>query len=156
MDIVAADIGGTHARFAIASVVGGRVDRLDAPVTLRTAEYASLKTAWAAFGERLGRPLPAAAAIAVASPIGGDLIRLTNNPWVIHPALIGERLGVDQCILVNDFGAIAHAVAQLPADSFVHLCGPDDALPDEGVTTICGPGTGLAWRRCCGATATIM
>lgn len=143
MDIVAADIGGTHARFAIASVVGGRVDRLDAPVTLHTAEFASLQTAWAAFGERVGRPLPAAAAIAVASPIGGDLIRLTNNPWVIRPALIGERLGVDRFILVNDFGAVAHAVAQLPADSFVHLCGPDDTLPAEGVTTICGPGTGL-------------
>lgn len=143
MDIVAADIGGTHARFAVASVANGRVERLDEPITLRTAEHASLQTAWTAFGERLGRPLPRAAAIAVASPVGGEIIRLTNNPWVIRPALVGERLQVDDFVLVNDFGAIGHAVAQLPADSFADLCGPAQALPAEGVTTICGPGTGL-------------
>lgn len=143
MDIVAADIGGTHARFAIATIADGRVVHLAEPTTLRTAEHASLQTAWAAFADRLGRPLPRDAAIAVASPVGGEIIRLTNNPWVIRPALVGERLGVDRYILVNDFGAVGHAVAQLPADSFVHLCGPADDLPAEGVTTICGPGTGL-------------
>jgi glucokinase len=44
-EIVAADIGGTHARFAIAEVQAGRVVRLDEEVTLKTAEYASLQTA---------------------------------------------------------------------------------------------------------------
>lgn len=143
MDIVVADIGGTHARFAIASIADGRVARLGDPVTLATADYASLQTAWLAFGERLGRPLPRAAAIAVASPIGGDIIQLTNNPWVIRPALIPERLSVDRWVLVNDFGAVAHAVAQLPPESFADLCGPAEPLPAVGVTTICGPGTGL-------------
>ena len=42
-----------------------------------------------------------------------------------------------------DFGAVGHAVAQLPAEDFEHLCGPDLALPEQGVTTVCGPGTGL-------------
>ena len=86
---------------------------------------------------------PTAAAISVASPITGDVIRLTNNPWVIRPSLIGERLGCDSYTIINDFGAVGHAVAQLPADDFVHLCGPDTPLPDAGVTTVCGPGTGL-------------
>ncbi len=142
-DLVAADIGGTHARFALASVDAGRVVALGEPVTLRAAEYASLQTAWEAFGAALARPLPRAVAIAVASPIGGEVIRLTNNPWVIRPALIPERLGVDRFVLLNDFGAVGHAVAQAPADQFEHICGPDAPLPDAGVITICGPGTGL-------------
>ena len=143
MELVAVDIGGTHARFAIAEVEGGKVVALGEPTTLKTAEHASFQTAWQRYADIAGRPLPRAAAIGIASPIGGELIKLTNNPWIIRPALIPERLGVDQFSLVNDFAAIAHAVAQLPDGEFIHLCGPDAALPTSGVITICGPGTGL-------------
>ena len=143
MDVVAVDIGGTHARFAIATVEHGRVVTLAEPTTLKTAEHASLQTAWQAFAAQQGGTLPAAAAIAVASPVGGEVIRLTNNPWVIRPALIPERLGAETYTIINDFGAVGHAVAQLPAEDFVHLCGPETPLPGLGVTTVCGPGTGL-------------
>ncbi|NTS65722.1 glucokinase [Sphingomonas sp. HHU CXW] len=142
-EIVAADIGGTNARFAIAEVEGGHVVSLGEPVTLRTADHASLQTAWQAFAATLGRPMPRAAALSVASPITGDVIRMTNNPWVIRPSLIPERLGADVYTIINDFGAVGHAVGQLPHEDFEHLCGPDMPLPAEGVTTVCGPGTGL-------------
>jgi glucokinase len=143
MEVVSADIGGTHARFAIAEVENGRVVSLGEAVTLKTSEYASLQTAWQAFGTQLGRPLPRMAGIAVASPVGGEVIKLTNNPWIIRPALIHDRLGVDTYSLINDFGAVGHAVAQAPASDFLHLCGPDEPFPDAGVITVCGPGTGL-------------
>ena len=142
-EIVSVDIGGTHARFAIAEVEGGHVVALGEPVTLKAVDHASLQTAWEAFAHEIGRPLPRAAAIAVASPISDDVIKLTNNPWVIRPALIPSKLGVDSHVLVNDFGAVAHAVAQVGPEHFRHLCGPDQPLPDEGVVSIVGPGTGL-------------
>ncbi|WP_375422444.1 glucokinase [uncultured Sphingomonas sp.] len=143
MQVVCADIGGTHARFAIAEVEGGRVVSLGEPVTQKTADHASLQTAWQAFEKIYGKPLPRCAAISVASPIAGDVIRLTNNPWIIRQSLIPERLGADTYTVINDFGAVGHAVAQLPEEHFVHLCGPDTPLPAVGVTTVCGPGTGL-------------
>ena len=143
MQVVAVDIGGTHARFAIAEVESGRVRSLSDPVTLKTAEHASLQTAWQHFAAMQDGPLPRATGIAVASPIGGDVIKLTNNPWIIRPALINERLDVDRWTLVNDFGAVGHAVAQVPDRDFIHLCGPDRPLPDHGMLTVCGPGTGL-------------
>lgn len=142
VNLVAVDIGGTHARFALAEVAGGRVLALGEPVTLKTAEFASLQTAWQAFGAQAG-PLPRAAAIAVASPVGGELIKLTNNPWIIRPALVRERLEVDDFVLINDFGAVGHAVAQLDDAHFERLCGPDQPLPAHGSLTVCGPGTGL-------------
>lgn len=142
-EVVAVDIGGTHARFAIAQVEGGRVVSLGEPVTLKVAEFASLQTAWQAFAARNGGSLPSAAALSIAGPVGGEVIRMTNNPWVIRPALIPERLGADTWTIVNDFGAVGHAVGQLSPDHFDHLCGPDIALPTTGVTTVCGPGTGL-------------
>ena len=141
--IAVADVGGTHARFALAEIDGGRVVSLGEPVTLKTAEHASFRTAWEDFGRQVGRPLPHALGIAFAGPVGGELLKLTNNPWVIRRALMKEKLGVDRYVIVNDFGAVAHAVAQLPDDDFAHLCGPDGALPDSGVTTVVGPGTGL-------------
>ncbi|MDV3456258.1 glucokinase [Sphingomonas sp. HF-S4] len=143
MEVVAVDIGGTHARFAIAEVAEGRVVSMAEPVTQKVAEHPSLQLAWQAFGETLGRELPKAAAIAVASPVGGEVIKLTNNPWIIRPALIPERLGADTWTMVNDFAAIGHAVAQLGDQDFTHLCGPDISLPQRGSITVCGPGTGL-------------
>ncbi|HEY0044814.1 MAG TPA: glucokinase [Allosphingosinicella sp.] len=142
-EIVAVDIGGTHARFAIAEVEAGRVVHMDDEITLKTAEHASLQTAWEDFGGQIGRPLPPAAAIAVAGPIQGEVLKLTNNPWVIRPAFIPRKLGAERYTLVNDFGAVAHAVGQLSDDRFTHLCGPEQPLPQEGVITIVGPGTGL-------------
>ena len=141
--LVAVDIGGTHARFALAEAQGGRVTHLGEAVTLKTAEHASFQTAWEDFSRITGAKLPRAAAIAIAGPVGGEVIKLTNNPWVIRPGLICEKLGVDAYSLVNDFGAVGHAVAQAGPEHFLHLCGPDAPLPESGTISIIGPGTGL-------------
>jgi glucokinase len=139
--IAVADIGGTHARFAIADIAPGGVPTLSGQVKLKTADYASFQTAWEEFARRQGGELPRELAISFAGPVGGKVLKLTNNPWVIRPALMQERLGVERFTIVNDFGAVAHAVAVL--SDFRHLCGPDQPLPAEGVITIVGPGTGL-------------
>jgi glucokinase len=141
--VAVADVGGTHARFALAQVEGGRVLSLDDHVTLKTAEFASFQTAWQEFGRRKQIDLPKEFALSFAGPIGGEVLKLTNNPWVIRPALMRERLGVEHYTIVNDFGAVAYAVAALPDESFRHICGPDRALPAQGVISVIGPGTGL-------------
>lgn len=141
--VAVADVGGTHARFALATVEGGKVVSLDEPVTLKTAEHGSFQLAWEEFGRRAGIDLPKNLAIAFAGPVGGEVLKLTNNPWVIRPSLIKERLGVDDYVIVNDFGAVGYAVATLGDEHFEHLCGPKRPLPDEGVISIVGPGTGL-------------
>ena len=141
--IVTTDVGGTHARFALATITGGRVTELSEPVTLKTNEHASFQTAWEEFGRRSGRDLPNELAIAFAGPVTGELLKLTNNPWVIRPALIGEKLGVDRFTIVNDFGAVGHAVATLDGAAYSHVCGPERGLPEDGIVTIVGPGTGL-------------
>jgi glucokinase len=141
--VAVADVGGKHARFALAEIDGGRVVGLGEPVTLKTSEHGSFQLAWQEFGRRSGIDLPNELAIAFAGPVGGEMLKLTNNPWVIRPALIKERLGVDRYTIVNDFGAVAHAVATLGDEHFRHLCGPERPLPEQGVISIVGPGTGL-------------
>jgi glucokinase len=141
--IAVADVGGTNARFALAEIEGAHVVSLGEPVTLKTAEHASFQLAWQEFGRRMGGDLPEELAIAFAGPVGGDVLKLTNNPWEIRPALMEEHLGVRHSTIVNDFGAIAFAVAELAPSAFEHLCGPEGPLPKSGIVSIIGPGTGL-------------
>ena len=149
-ELVAVDIGGTHARFALAQIAADGTITLGEPATLHTRDHASFQTAWQDFARANGGILPRAVAIAVAGPVGGEVIRFTNNPWLIRPALIDEKLGVDRYSLVNDFGAVGHAVARAGAEHFLHLAGPDTPLPEGGTLSIVGPGTGLGvahvWR----------
>ncbi|MFL6735512.1 MAG: glucokinase [Sphingomonas sp.] len=141
--IAVADVGGTHARFALADIESGRVVALGEPVTLKTSDHGSFQLAWQEFGRHAGTDLPNELAIAFAGPVGGEVLKLTNNPWVIRPGLIKERLGVDRYTIVNDFGAVGYAVATLGDEYFEQLCGPGGPLPDQGVVSIVGPGTGL-------------
>ena len=51
MEVVAVDIGGTHARFAVAEVAEGRVVSISEPMTQKVTEHPSLQLAWQAFGK---------------------------------------------------------------------------------------------------------
>jgi glucokinase len=150
MELVAIDIGGTHARFAIANVASNGTITLGRPEILQTADHASFQTAWEDFRLRQGGTLPRAVSMAVAGTIGTDNVSFTNNPWVLRPASFHESLGVERFTLVNDFAAVAHAVARSPDDLFVHLAGPDKRLGSAGTISVLGPGTGLGvahlWR----------
>ena len=148
--VVAVDLGGTHPRFALARRATEGVLELDEPITLNTDDHANFQTAWEDYRARQGGTLPKAVAMAIAGPVGGEVIRFTNNPWIIRPALVCSKLSVERYTIVNDFEAVAHAVARLPADQFQHLTGPDQPFAKQGTISIVGPGTGLGvahlWR----------
>lgn len=141
-ELVAIDVGGTHARFARAAISNGTIE-LAEPVTLKTSDFASLNSAWNAYAEQAGAPLPAAASIAIAGPVTGETVRMTNNSWVLNTGALDEQLGLERVTVLNDFGAVAHAVACAPASELIHIAGPDRPLPDSGTVSVIGPGTGL-------------
>lgn len=142
-ELVTADIGGTHARFALAQIENGRVHHLGEALTLQTTDYSDLVETWKAFSDHLGRPLPSAAALAFAYPVENDLPLLSNMPWTIEPRTLADDLDLTHYLILNDSCAIGHAVAMLGPSNFLHIAGPDVALPEEGVISIIGPGTGL-------------
>jgi glucokinase len=142
MDLIAIDVGGTHARFARAAIADGSIE-LAEPVTLKTSDFASLKSAWDAYAKQAGGPLPDAAAIAIAGPVTGETVRMTNNSWVLHTGALDEQLGIDKVTVINDFGAVAHAVARAPESELIHIAGPELPLPETGTVSVVGPGTGL-------------
>ncbi len=143
--LVAVDLGGTNVRFALRASCG-----VAEPVTLKSGDYPDFPAAWRAFEEQHGAPLPRFAALSVAGPVVDGQVKLTNLPWRIEQAQLKRDLGLDALLLINDFEAVGHAVAQAGADDFRHLSGPETTLPDTGVISIVGPGTGLGvaqlWR----------
>jgi len=142
-DIIAADIGGTNARFARAKLNARNVPKLGKVRKYKVADFPSLQACWAAFAKDEGGDLPNAASIAFATAIGRDVIKLTNSSWVIRPDTLDEELGLKQTRLVNDFEAVAHAVARLPQENLPLLFGEDRPFPYDGGVTVLGPGTGL-------------
>jgi glucokinase len=141
--VVAADIGGTHARFAIAELAEGRRPVLGAMGRYRTRDHEGLASAWRAFAREQGGSLPEAASLGLAGPVDGGPIQFMNSPWVVDPRTIADELGLERVTLLNDYGAVAFAVSILGPDELEPVSGPRGDLPDEGVTTVLGPGTGL-------------
>ena len=139
--IVVGDIGGTHARFAIATLTGGRPE-IGQMKRYRVREYEGLNAAWQRFAGEIGEPLPRSAALAVAAPIEGETLRFMNSDWRIPRFTIAGELGLERLTLLNDFGAVSHAVSILGEGELEPICGPDK-LPDAGVVSVIGPGTGL-------------
>ena len=140
--IAVADIGGTNARFALAEIDGQDVRSVGEPVTLGDIRPCELRRCLADLHPSqsgCGAELPGPRLCWAGDH--GD-VRLTNNAWSINRQALHE-LGIEHAVIVNDFGAVAHAVATLDDTHFQPLCGPVGPMQRQGVTTIVGPGTGL-------------
>jgi glucokinase len=120
---------------------------LEEPVTLRTGDYASFESAWHELERRSQSELPRDVSIAIAGPVSGGELSLTNSQWRFNRKRIVDQLGLNSIILMNDFGAVAHAVATAGETSLLHVAGPEGPLPERGVVTICrSRHTSAGWR----------
>lgn len=134
------DVGGTHARFALASWSAGEWKLLAARTFLRS-DFGSLETAIEAFLRDLHSQRPSSAVIAVAGPVSHGAATLTNGqPWRMSEAGL-QALGFGDAAIINDYAALAHAVGGLTARDVV---GVGDHKPARGGTiAVVGAGTGL-------------
>ncbi len=129
-----ADIGGTNARFALV----GQDGLPEAEQGLKVADHAGLVEAARVYLE--GRPVREAV-IAVATPVEGDRVKLTNAHWEFSIEAARDALGLERLAVINDLAAQAVAVPRLAAEDLRQL-GGGSALPDRPIAVI-GPGTGL-------------
>lgn len=140
--LLVADVGGSHARFAVAELCGGVLMLHDVRV-MAVAAHDGLAAAFAAYRAAVGGGLPQAACLALACPLDEGEVRFTNNGWTVNPDGLAGELGLARALLINDLEAVGHAVAHAGADDLALVCGPRLGLPARGVTSIVGPGTGL-------------
>ncbi len=135
-----ADIGGTNARFALTDLTAQTPNILHEK-SLPAADFASLQHAAEHYLSGV-HSQPKFAAIAVASPVSGDEIRLTNRAWSFSQRELQAALKLEKLNVLNDFGAVAHAVAAFSEADRVMLYGDPNA-EIAGPISVIGPGTGL-------------
>src|SRR6516165_11309019 len=133
-----ADIGGSKSRFALAHSAGA----VEPVLVIENDTVADLDAAVARYLEETGAR-PRAATLAVAGPVDGEEIALTNRAsWRLRRREFAKRFGFSQLRVLNDFEAIVWALPQLGAAELRPLCGA--GLPaGEGLKLVIVPGTGL-------------
>ncbi|MFK8082519.1 MAG: glucokinase [Granulosicoccus sp.] len=131
------DIGGTNARFALLDDAGN----LHATRTLRTDDFSTLSAAISTYLTEQETDSVTSAAIAVATPVTGDTVKLTNNHWSFSIEDTRKSMKLDRLHVVNDFTALALSVQHLPENELVKV-GGGEAMEQHAIAVI-GPGTGL-------------
>jgi len=123
-----ADIGGTNARFAL---IDG--DERHDEVVLACADYPDVVSAIEHYldsvGAAKGAARPIEGALAIAGPITGDLVHLTNHAWQFSAARTRQALGWRRLIMLNDFTALAMAIRHLPREEIEQI-GGGQSVPD--------------------------
>lgn len=132
------DIGGTNARFALVEPDGSIHD----VVRLTCRDHPSLADACETYLRQVApKSPPRRGALAVASPIMGDDVQLTNLHWSFSIEQTRRRLGFDVFDVVNDFVANALAIPRLTPDDVLKV-GRGEPTAHAPIWAL-GPGTGL-------------
>jgi glucokinase len=132
-----ADIGATHARLALESAPGV----LRNVAVLLCDDYAGIVPLLNAYLEQLGDVRISHAAFALANPISGDFIRMTNRDWQFSTDEVRRVLGLATLLIVNDFTALAMALPGFKPDELLQIGGGKPQ--PHAVAGVLGPGTGL-------------
>ncbi|HEU4621495.1 MAG TPA: glucokinase [Burkholderiaceae bacterium] len=134
--VLVADIGGTHARFALANERGTLSD-----IAVLTCDaHAGFEDVMRTYLARCDAKVRHAS-IAIANPIDGDTVRMTNREWTFSIEQVRRALGLETLLVVNDFTALASALPLLTPDHR-RAIGDGTAQPNEPIAVI-GAGTGL-------------
>ena len=135
MELIA-DVGGTNTRCAL-------VDDTGNPVRISVFANARFRTLGAALKDYLktNSAEPVTAAIAVAAPVTGDEIRMTNRNWHFSAQALREELRLEHIEIINDFTAVALSLPRLSEKDLAPIGG---GAPRRGMAMAAiGPGTGL-------------
>jgi glucokinase len=132
-----ADIGGTYARFALETTRG----EFTQIASLRCADYPDFRAAVTAYLNSILPTRVEHAAVAIANPVSGDQISMTNYHWHFSIEETRQQLGLDTLMIVNDFTALAMALPRLGGKGVRQIGGGE--ADKRSVIGLLGPGSGL-------------
>ncbi len=140
---IVADIGGTNARFGLATELDATTERFTIAQqhVFECAQYSAFEDVLGAYLDHIEGTRPAAAVIAIAGPVSGDRFKMTNLSWDFSLQAVRKQFGMERLEFMNDFGAQAYAT--------LYMHEPDLSVLYSGIPVpraprvILGPGTGL-------------
>ena len=132
------DIGGTNSRFGLVEPGSTQVSRV---TVQKNEKFTSLEDSIAAYVQSQGLTGLTSAAVAVAGPVEGEWVALTNRDWRFTRESLRTAAKAGRFRLLNDFEALALSLPHLAGDDIVQIGGETPAKP--AVKIVLGPGTGL-------------
>ncbi|GAC32555.1 glucokinase [Paraglaciecola polaris] len=131
-----ADIGGTNIR--LGQVVDGKVTEIRKYLC---ADFDTVSDAIKQYFSEFPATQFAAGCLAIACPVSGDFVKMTNHTWAFSIKEVQSELGLKWLGVINDFTSVAHSLPKLDASQKLQI-GPGNAVPDANIAVF-GPGTGL-------------
>lgn len=134
--IFIADVGGTNIRLAqkaegklieVKKYLCNNFDTIDAAIQHYFDQYPDL--------------IFNAGCVAIACPVAGDWVKMTNHTWQFSIQKLQHNLKLDWLAVINDFDSVAHSLPVLGDDQKVQIGGGPANV--RGNIAVFGPGTGL-------------
>ena len=133
-----ADIGGTNTRLATLHD-SGRIESIE---VIRNEAHPDFVSALQWYiGDREAEFRRTRVALAVAAPIEGDRVTLTNRGWEFSISDLARKIDAESIQVVNDFTANAMALPFLTPENLFQV-GGSERVANKPMGII-GPGTGL-------------
>jgi glucokinase len=138
--VLAGDIGGTNARFAILEVRGPTQARIVHEARYPSAAASGLAPLVIRYLAEAGAR-PDVACFGIACPVIDGGCEAPNLPWKVDTRLLAREIGIPRTTVINDFRAVGHGLHSL-SDDEVEVLQPGVAVP-HGPIALIGAGTGL-------------
>ncbi|MEG3768239.1 glucokinase, partial [Alteromonas sp. 14N.309.X.WAT.G.H12] len=135
-DRFVADVGGTNIRLARVTQKG--VDNI---IKYQCQDFASLDVAIKQYFTDLPQYTFTQGCIAIACPVLGDQVVMTNHSWAFSQVALKQQLGLTDLFVINDFTAVAHSLPVLDGSQVIQI-GEGSPVPNGNIAVF-GPGTGL-------------
>lgn len=131
------DVGGTNARLALCELATGQISHA---LTFSGLDYPSLESVIQTYLQQQSIQVDKAC-IAIACPIQGDRVEMTNHTWAFSISAMQANLGMQQLTVINDFTAVSMAIPVLADDEKIQFGG--ELVEQDKPIAIYGAGTGL-------------
>ena len=132
------DLGGTHMRFAVLSIENNKIDSVNKKkLQLEDKLDAFLDDILAENKNQIKNLI-----LSIAGPKLYGTIEMTNRTLKIDANKLKEKFNLKNCLILNDWEAIAYSYPSLKSDNLINLINPKTNFYNNNVLFF-GPGTGL-------------
>jgi glucokinase len=140
---IVADIGGTNTRFGLVTEIDvvEKTVVIENQLTYESASFSSIEEAIIRYQDSLGDIKVNNACLAIAGPVVGDIVTVTNLDWSFSIAEVKEKLSFNNLMIINDFVAYACAIQYLDKSCFRSI--RDGIAVENFPIAVLGPGTGF-------------
>lgn len=135
---IVADIGGTFARFSRINLTTLGMDKVE---IYPCADFISLESVLMTYQAQQALGEIKRVALAIACPVLGDWVSMTNCHWRFSIQELKQKLGLIELKVMNDFNAIAMSLPVLTEQQVVQL--GEGKAKSQQVKVVLGAGTGL-------------